>query len=199
MALVHSNNFKYFKNFIIGVGASIVLVGALGKIQSYEWGGWMLTVGLSVEAFIFLFLAVIPPERDYYWDKLYPGLDDYTANVTALTAGPAIGGSTPLRAVDGEALDRNMGGMLSELQVMSKSLSSLKALQEVDFSKTQDHIKGMGNFYEKMNEAIASMADSIEDTKHYKEQVIALNQNLGALNAVYGNVLSAMNGGNRQA
>ncbi len=199
MALVHSNNFKYFKNFIIGVGASIVLVGALGKIQSYEWGGWMLTVGLTVEAFIFLFLAVIPPERDYYWDKLYPGLDDYTANVTALTAGPAIGGAAPVRALDGEIVERQLGGMLTELQVMSKSLSSLKALQEVDFSKTQEHIKGMGNFYEKMNEAIASMADSIEDTKHYKEQVMALNTNLGALNAVYSNVLSAMNSGNRQA
>ena len=71
MSLVHSNGFKYFKNFIIGVGASVVLVGALGKIQSYEWGGWMLTVGLSVEAFIFLFLAVIPPEREYYWDKYW--------------------------------------------------------------------------------------------------------------------------------
>ena len=89
--------------------------------------------------------------------------------------------------------------MLSELQVMSKSLSSLKALQEVDFSKTQEQIKGMGNFYEKMNQAIASMADSIEDTKHYKEQVMALNKNLGSLNAVYGNVLSAMTGGNKQA
>ena len=50
-----------------------------------------------------------------------------------------------------------------------------------------------------MNQAIASMADSIEDTKHYKEQVMALNKNLGSLNAVYGNVLSAMTGGNKQA
>ena len=199
MSLVHSNGFKYFKNFIIGVGASVVLVGALGKIQSYEWGGWMLTVGLSVEAFIFLFLAVIPPEREYYWDKLYPGLGDYTANVSALTAGPAVGGKGVSRPLDGEVVEKNLSGMLSELQVMSKSLSSLKALQEVDFSKTQEQIKGMGNFYEKMNQAIASMADSIEDTKHYKEQVMALNKKLGSLNAVDGNVLSAMTAGNKQA
>ena len=199
MSLIHSNSFKYFKNLVIGLGASVVLIGALGKIQSYEWGGPMLTVGLCVEAFLFFLLGIIPPEKDYYWEKLYPGLGDYNANVNSINAGPAVGGTPAKRALDGETVERQLGGMLSELQVMAKSLSSLKALQEVDFSKTQDQIKGMGNFYEKMNQAIASMADSIEDTKHYKEQVVALNKNLGSLNAVYGNVLSAMTGGNKQA
>lgn len=199
MSIFHNNKFRYFKNFIIGVGAAIVLIGALGKIQSYEWGGWMLTVGLSVEAFIFLFLAIIPPEREYYWDKLYPGLGDYNSNVQALTSGPAVGGTGVIKALDGEVVEKQLGGMLSELQVMSKSLSSLKALQEVDFSKTQDQIKSMGNFYAKMSDAIANMADSIEDTKRYKEQMVALNNNLSSLNAVYGNVLSAMTGGKGQA
>lgn len=194
MSLVHSNGFKYLKNLVIGVGASIVLIGALGKIQSFEWGGPMLTVGLCVEAFLFFLLGIIPPEKDYYWDKLYPGLGDYNANVQAITAGPAIGGGAPVKALNGEVVEKQLGGMLSELQVMSKSLSSLKALQEVDFSKTQDQIKSMGNFYDKMNVAISAMAESIEDTKHYKEQISALNKNLSALNAVYGNVLSAMTG-----
>ena len=87
--------------------------------------------------------------------------------------------------------------MLAELQVMSKSMSSLKALQEVDFSKTQDQIKSMGNFYDNMNKAITAMADSVEDIKHYKDQMTVLNKNLTSLNAVYGNVLSAMTGGNK--
>ena len=37
MSFVHSNKFKTFKNFIIGIGASVVMIGALGKIQSYDW------------------------------------------------------------------------------------------------------------------------------------------------------------------
>ena len=199
MSFVKSSGFKYLKNLIIGVGASVVLIGALGKIQSYEWGGPMLTVGLIVEAFLFLLLGILPPEKEYYWDKLYPGLGDYNSNISSLTSGPAIGGTGAIKSLDGEVVEKQLGGMLTELQVMSKSLSSLKALQEVDFSKTQDQIKQMGNFYSKLSDAMASMADSVEDTKRYKEQMVTLNKNLTALNSVYGNVLSAMTGGNKQA
>ncbi len=197
MSFVHSNKFKTFKNFIIGIGASVVMIGALGKIQSYDWGGPMLTVGLLTEAFIFFFLAILPPEKDYYWDKLYPGLGDYNANVQALTSGPTIEGGIQVKPLNGDVVEKQLGGMLAELQVMSKSMSSLKALQEVDFSKTQDQIKSMGNFYDNMNKAISAMADSVEDTKHYKEQMAMLNKNLTSLNAVYGNVPSAMTGGNK--
>ena len=69
--------------------------------------------------------------------------------------------------------------------------------QNLGFSKTQDQIKSMGNFYDNMNKAITAMADSVEDIKHYKDQMTVLNKNLTSLNAVYGNVLSAMTGGNK--
>ena len=82
---------------------------------------------------------------------------------------------------------------------MSSSLGSLKALQEVDFSNTGDQIKTMGNFYSRMNEAMANISDSLEDTKNYKDQLTALNQNLGSLNSVYGNILSAMGNIRREA
>ena len=69
MSFLHSNKFKYIKNLIIGVGASVVMIGALGKIQSYDWGGYMIVAGLATEAVLFFFLGVIPPEKDYYWEK----------------------------------------------------------------------------------------------------------------------------------
>ena len=192
MAFYKSNGFKYLKNFIIGAGAAVVMLGALFKIMSWEGGDSMITAGLVTEAFLFLLLGVIPPEKDFYWDKLYPGLDDYHARINPLTDGPTKGANRPLNA---DNVETQLSGMLGELQNMSKSLGSLKALQEVDFSKTQDQIKSMGNFYDNMNKAIAAMAESVEDTKHYKEQMATLNKNLTALNAVYGNVLSAMTGG----
>jgi len=198
MSFLKSKGFKYFKNLIIGVGASVVLMGALFKLESWEGASQMLIIGLSVEAFIFLFLGLIGPEPDYYWDKLYPGLSDYSSNIAPLTAGPA--GSQPETApLNGEVVEQQLGGMLTELQTMSKSLSSLKALQEVDFSGTGDQIKAMSNFYSKLNEAMADLSDSLEDTKQYKEQLAVLNQNIGQLNSaygqlnnVYGNVISAM-------
>lgn len=79
MAFYKSAWFKYLKNFIIGFGAAIVMLGALFKIQSWEGGSLMLTIGLVTEACLFLLLGILPPEKDYYWDKLYPGLSNYDA------------------------------------------------------------------------------------------------------------------------
>ncbi|MBP6397884.1 MAG: gliding motility protein GldL [Saprospiraceae bacterium] len=188
MSFFKSPTFKYVKNFLIGVGAAVVMVGALGKINSEPWGGPAITAGLVVEAFLFLMLGILGPEKDYYWEKLYPGLDQYSSNISPLTAGPAKSGP---RALDAEAVENKLGGMLSELQNMSKSLGSLKALQEVDFSETSQQMKTMHNFYTKMNEAMKTLNDTVDDTKVYKDQMVALNKNLTSLNSVYGNVLNA--------
>jgi archaellum component FlaC len=94
--------------------------------------------------------------------------------------------------------------MLTELQTMSRSMSSLKALQEVDFSGTKDQLQAMSNFYSKLNEAMADLTDSVEATKQYKDQLNELNTNIGrlnqtysSLNNVYGNVVTAMSNVNR--
>jgi len=196
MSFLKAKWFKYLKNLIIGVGAAVVLMGALFKLESWPYATEMLTIGLCTEAAIFLFLGLIGPEPDYYWNKLYPGLDNYSSKMQPLAAGPMQQENLP--GLNGDVVEQQLGGMLTELQGMSKSLGSLKALQEVDFSSTGDQIKSMGNFYTRMNEAMANLSDSMEDTVVYKEQLSALNKNLGSLNNVYGNVLNAM-GGNRQA
>lgn len=188
MSFLKSKGFKYIKNLLIGAGAAVVLVGALAKLLSHPWADTMLTIGLLTEAGIFLFLGIIGPEPDYYWDKLYPGLSDYGSRMTPLTSGTVD--DTP--GINGQVMEQQLGGMLTELQGMSKSLGSLKALQEVDFSGTSDQIKSMSNFYTRMNEAMANLSDTMEDTVQYKDQLTALNKNLSSLNNVYGNVLGAM-------
>ena len=190
MSFVKTKWFKYLKNFIIGAGASVVLIGALFKLESWNYASEMLIAGLSIEAFIFLFLGIIGPDKDYYWDKLYPGLDDYHSRIAPLTDGGDMDAQPP--GLNGEVVEQQLGGMLNELQSMSSSLGSLKTLQEVDFSGTGEQLKTMSNFYTRMNEAMANLNDSLEDTAKYKDQLTALNQNLGSLNNVYGNVLSAM-------
>ena len=193
MSFLKSKGFKYLKNLIIGIGAAIVLVGALFKIQSWEGATEMLTIGLLTEAGLFLMLGLLGPEPDYYWDKLIPGLGDYDSKISALQLGGLAATPQPqLPGLNGEVVENKLSGMLTELQGMSKSLGSLKALQEVDFSGTQQQIASMNNFYSKLTEAMANMSDAMEDTKMYKEQMAALNKNLGSLNAVYGGMLSAM-------
>jgi hypothetical protein len=189
MSFVKSKKFKYVKNLIIGLGASVVLIGALAKLESWPQASLLLTVGLGVEAFIFAFLGIIGPEPDYYWDKLYPGLDNYKAKLAPLSGGPVADIGAPLH---GDVIESQLGGMLTELQSMSRNLSSLKDLQEIDYSGTSDQIKTMNNFYTKLNEAMADLGDSLEDTKAYKSQLAVLNKNLGNLNNVYGGMLNAI-------
>lgn len=199
MAITKSPSFKYAKNFIIGVGAAVVMLGALYKIQSWEMPEIagikfdLLTIGLGVEAFLFFLIGILGPEPDYYWDKLYPGLSKYDADVNPLSSGGV--GNAPA-ALNGEVVEAQLGGMLTELQNMSKSMSSLKALQEADFSGTGEQIRQMGNFYSKLNEAMADLAATSEETKAYKENMQSLNGNLNTLNTVYGNMISAMRGPN---
>jgi len=190
MSFFKSPSFKYIKNLLIGIGAAVVMIGALGKLNSTPWGGMAITAGLLVEAFLFAMLGVLGPEKDYYWEKLYPGLDQYSSQIAPLTAG---GTSSAPKALNAETVEKNLGGMLTELQSMSKSLGSLKALQEVDFSQTGDQLKAMNNFYTRMNDAMNALNSSVEDTKQYQAQMASLSKNLTSLNGVYGNILSAYN------
>lgn len=200
MSFLKSKGFKYLKNLIIGVGASVVLLGALFKIMSWPGADEMLILGMITEAGLFLFLGVIGPDKDYYWEKLYPGLDSYNAPIQPITAGISTV-TTPVNtpALNGEVVEQQLGGMLQELQGMSKSLGSLKALQEVDFSGTKDQLKAMNNFYTKLNEAMADLTDSAEETKVVKDGLTELNKNISklnntysSLNSVYGSVITAM-------
>jgi uncharacterized coiled-coil protein SlyX len=200
MNIVKSKGFKYLKNLLIGLGAAVVLVGALFKLESWDGASELLIAGLSTEALIFLVLGLLGPEKDYYWEKLYPGLDSYSGNVTPITGS----GSAGTASLDGEKAHLQLEGMITELQDMSKSLASLRALQEVDFSGTSQQIASMTNFYAKLNEAMADLTDSLEDTRAYKEQIGMLNNNIqnlnqsySTLNNIYGNVVATMTGTRR--
>jgi hypothetical protein len=206
MSFFKSKFFKYLKNLIIGVGAAIVLMGALFKIESWPYASEMLILGLSVEAGLFLMLGILGPDPDYYWDKLYPGLSDYNAKVSAITpefiGGGGGGAPQPqLPGLDGKIVEQNLVGMLTELKKQSATLGSLDALRQADFSGVQDKVKTMNSVYNKLTMAMESMTESIEDTKMYKqqmemykEQIKKLNDNLTSLNGVYGGMLTAMRG-----
>ncbi|WP_373552080.1 gliding motility protein GldL [Haliscomenobacter sp.] len=200
MSFLKSKGFKYLKNLVIGVGASVVLLGALFKIMSWPLADEMLILGMITEAILFLFIGVIGPDKDYYWEKLYPGLDSYNSPMQPMTPGlTTITAPVNTPALNGEVVEQQLGGMLQELQGMSRSLGSLKALQEVDFSGTKEQLKSMNNFYTKLNEAMADLIDSAEETKVVKEGLTDLNKNISKLNTtysslnnVYGSVITAM-------
>jgi len=83
----------------------------------------------------------------------------------------------------------------SQVQVLTKNLSSLNTIYELELQESNNHLKALNQFYGKLAETSSAMAGSVEDAKKAKEQMNLLASNLGNLNKVYGNMLSAMQGG----
>ncbi len=82
-----------------------------------------------------------------------------------------------------------------QVQVMTKNLSSLNTIYEMELQESNNHLKSLNAFYGKLNQAAAAMSTTADDAQKAKEQIAALATNLGRLNQVYGNMLSAMAGG----
>jgi gliding motility-associated protein GldL len=85
-------------------------------------------------------------------------------------------------------------GFHEQVQVLTKNLSSLNTIYELELKESNNHLKSLNTFYGKLNEASAAMMNSVEDANKAKDQITALAGNLTKLNSVYGNMLSAMQG-----
>jgi hypothetical protein len=114
---------KYLKNLIIGVGAGVVLVGALFKIEHLPGASIMLTIGMCTEAFIFVLLGLLPPHKDYYWEKYYPGLDE---NPHVEAARKGISHKPTTSSLPGQSATASLDKMMEDyfifypLQILSK-------------------------------------------------------------------------------
>ena len=85
-------------------------------------------------------------------------------------------------------------GFHEQVQVLTKNLGSLNTIYELELKESNNHLKSLNTFYGKLAEASQTMMGTVEDAGKAKEQISILAGNLGKLNAVYGNMLSAMQG-----
>jgi len=83
-----------------------------------------------------------------------------------------------------------------QVTVLTKNLASLNTIYELEFHHTNNHLKAMNKFYSNLTQASEVMQGSVEDAQKAKEQIGVLANNLGRLNNIYGNMLSAMQGRN---
>jgi gliding motility-associated protein GldL len=81
-----------------------------------------------------------------------------------------------------------------QVQTLTKNLGSLNAIYELELQDTNNHLKAMNAFYGNLVQASETMQGSVTDAKKTQEQIALLAKNLGNLNQVYGNMLSAMQG-----
>jgi len=83
-----------------------------------------------------------------------------------------------------------------QVQVLTKNLSSLNTIYELELQDTNNHLKAMNQFYSNLVQASQAMEGSVGDAKKAHDQIALLANNLGRLNNIYGNMLSAMQGRN---
>jgi gliding motility-associated protein GldL len=288
--LVQSSGWKNFIAKLYGLGASVVIIGALFKIQHWPMAGLMLSIGLITESVIFFFSAFEPLHEEVDWSLVYPELagipEDETAELSAhggkysgVSGGGGGGygggaGSVALAKFD-EMLEKaeispdlfqklgvgmkklsettaNMNAMgdvtaasskymstinnaneslgkltdsyktttklindtsstyhtmadslsvievggksyQQQLESLNKNLSALNAVYELQRKGVDEHLKESDSLYRGIQGLMKDLSESAGDTKKYREQITKLNDNLSALNNVYGNMLAAMN------
>jgi gliding motility-associated protein GldL len=205
---------KKVMNFAYGMGAAVVIVGALFKLMHWPGASVMLIVGLGVEALIFGLSAFDPVEKELDWSLVYPEL---------------AGGEAKRKEVKKEdpkeaqgLLSQKLDNLLKEAKIDGELMSSLgNSIRNFEsaakgIAPTVDSIASQKKYSEEMSMAAAQMEslnslykvqlesasrnaeankEIADNAARLKEQMQAMTQNIASLNNVYGGMLSAM--GNR--
>lgn len=79
-----------------------------------------------------------------------------------------------------------------QVQVLTRNLSSLNTIYELELQDTNNHLKAMNKFYSNLTQASEAMQGSVDDARKAHDQIALLANNLGRLNTIYGNMLGAM-------
>lgn len=192
--------FKSIMPKVYGIGAAVVIIGAMFKILHLPGAAIMLGIGLSVEAVIFFLSAFEPPHKEIDWTKVYPELDeDFDGDYAPMPKKQVSAGDSTSQQLDkvlasaniGPDLVKSLGDGMSRMADSAKQMASLgnAAVATNDYAKNvQEASKSlveMNKSYASTVKAMAEMADASRDAKEYHSQVQAVTKNLSALNAVY--------------
>ena len=201
-----------------GLGASVVIIGALFKILHWEFGpltgGLLLAVGLITEALIFAISAFEPVDDEYDWSLVYP----------ELTGAQANGRNQAKDAKEAEGiLSRKLDDLLKEANIDAQLFDSLgNSIRNFEgaakgIAPTADAIEHTKKYSEELSTAAAQMEslnslykvqlesasrqasineEVVQNAGALKDQMESLASNLSSLNGVYGGMLTAMSSKN---
>ena len=182
---------------VYGIGAAIVIVGAMFKILHLPGAGEMLGIGLTTEAIIFLLSAFEPKHKEPDWAKVYPELaDDYEGPARRKAVGQGTGGAAQMDKMLADAkvgpdLIKSLGDGMRNLADSARKMTNLGnasvATSEYakNISAASKSMQDMNKSYASTVSAMTSMADATKDAKEYHSQVQNVTKSLSALNALY--------------
>lgn len=211
-------------NMIYSLGAAVVIIGALCKINHYSPlgidGSIILAIGLVVEALIFVVFAFDKPKGEYDWEKAYPELADGTP--VARKAAKVVEESENISLsqkldkmladakLDASLMERlragidNFGTAVNEI---NKTTSAAAATQQYgdQLALAANHMESLNALYQVQLESgqkqvelnkqfISEMEASAGGSQKFQQEMEALTASINSLNKVYGGMLSAMKG-----
>jgi len=174
--IVQSSGWKSFMAKLYGIGASIVIIGALFKIQHYSMAGLFLFIGLTTEAIIFFFSAFEPLHEDPDWSLVYPELagmpeDDEEMGLMSpkahMGAVPA-GGSAALAKFDEMLVNADISPDVFER--LGKGLKKLNNTTE-SLNAMGDATAATGKFVESVEKAAETLSTTTDDYAKKSEEL----------------------------
>lgn len=211
-------------NFFYSIGAAIVILGALCKINHYSLGpldgSTILLIGMGMEVIVFTIFAFDKPKGEYEWEKAYPELSDGTP--VAKKAQKIVDES------DNMSLSQKLDKMLNEAKLdvslmerlrsgienfgsavneINKTTSAAAATQQYgdQLALAANHMESLNALYQVQLESgqkqvelnkqfITEMEASAGGSQKFQQELESLTQSINSLNKVYGGMLSAMKG-----
>ncbi len=212
--MAQSKTKKKMFNMAYGLGAAVVILGALFKIAHYPGGTEMLTIGMIVEAAVFALSAFEPVDDDLDWTNVYPELaggdsiDKEDAKDSQGLLSQKLDSMLQDANLDTEMIERlstsisSFAGAAEGLKPATDSIAASNRYAE-QLSVASIELESLNSMYIIQKENAERQAElnkeTIENAERLKEQMESLATNLSSLNGVYGGMLSAMSNSNQSS
>ncbi|MFO8146524.1 MAG: gliding motility protein GldL [Bacteroidota bacterium] len=211
--MANAKNKMKIMNMVYGLGASVVILGALFKIMHWPFGNEMLIIGLVTEAIVFAVSAFEPVDDSLDWSLVYPELAGGVAaerqslieenKETDVSLSKKLDDMLREAKIDANLMNslgdsiRNFEGAAKSISPTVDAMASQRKYSE-ELTMAAAQMETLNNLYKVQVESSARQSEInqevAENASKLKDQMGSLANNLSSLNGVYGNMLTAMNG-----
>ncbi len=184
--LLQSQGWKKGTAMLYGIGAAVVILGALFKILHFPLANEMLIVGLGTEAVIFLVSAFEPlpaEETHWSWNKVFPQLAEDVEDEEVDLDEMALAG--------GAGLQMGGGGGFNALGPGLKSTTS--ALQDAELGKLFESLSDSINGLKVNVTNLADISDATVATNDFADKLRQASSKIDGLNKGYTTTVEVMN------
>ncbi|MDR1758205.1 MAG: gliding motility protein GldL [Bacteroidales bacterium] len=193
--LVRSKPYKNFMSKLYGIGASVVILGALFKILHLTGADQMLILGMGTEAIIFFFSAFEPLHVEYNWSLVYPELALGNEEHTSKKDKKILSG-TPTQQLDRMLEEAKIGPELLEslatgMRNLSENAQKLSGAADAtaatdvyasNLTKAAESVRNLSVQYDKTSEALSKDSGAAES---YQESMQRASQAVSNLANIY--------------